>query len=91
MDISTMGATVGAITVIAYLIGMIAKLMPFVKDNHIPAIVGIAGGILGVAGMYIIPDFPAHDWINATSTGVLSGLAATGVNQLFKQMTTKSE
>lgn len=91
MDISTMGTTVAAITVIAYLIGMIAKTLPFVKNEFIPVIVGFFGGVLGIAGMYIIPDFPAQDWLNAMSTGILSGLASTGVNQVFKQLFTKSE
>lgn len=91
MDISTMGTTVAAITVIAYLIGMIAKAVPFIKNEFIPAIVGISGGILGIIGMYVIPDFPAQDLLNAMSTGILSGLASTGIDQLFKQLTTKSE
>lgn len=91
MDITTMGPTVAAITVLAYLVGMLAKALPFIDDKFIPVIVGVFGGILGVAGMYVIPDFPAQDWINATSTGVMSGLASTGVNQLIKQLSTKSE
>lgn len=91
MDISTLGPTVAAIVVITYLIGMLAKALPFIDDKFIPAIVGIAGGILGVVGMHVIPDFPAQDWLNAMSTGIMSGLASTGVNQLVKQMTTKSE
>lgn len=91
MDITTMGPTVMAITIITYLIGMIAKALPFVQDKFIPAIVGVFGGILGVVGMYIVPEFPANDLLNAVSTGILSGLASTGVNQLFKQMTAKSE
>lgn len=84
MDIMQMG-TVLAITVIAYLIGYAAKLIPQVKDEAIPAIVGVSGGILGVIGMYIIPDFPAHDIVNAMAVGIVSGLASTGVNQVWKQ------
>lgn len=91
MDITTMGTTVAAITVIAYLIGMIAKALPFVKDEFIPVIVGLAGGALGIVGMHVIPDFPAQDLLNAMSTGILSGLASTGVNQVIKQLFTKSE
>lgn len=53
MDISTMG-TVLAIVVITYLIGLGAKLCPKIKDNVIPVIVGVAGGILGAVGMYVI-------------------------------------
>lgn len=84
MDIMQMG-TVLAITVIAYLVGYAAKLIPQIKDEAIPVIVGLCGGILGVIGMYVIPDFPAHDIINAIAVGVVSGLASTGVNQVWKQ------
>lgn len=34
---------------------------------------------------YSMPDFPADDVINAVAVGMASGLAATGVNQLYKQ------
>lgn len=84
MDISQV-STVVAIVVITYLIGVAAKLFPKVKDNYIPVIVGIAGGILGVVGMYIIPDYPAQDVLNAIAVGIMSGLASTGVNQIYKQ------
>ena len=85
MDISQMG-TVLAIVVITYLIGLAAKQIPKVKDELIPVIVGIVGGILGVVGMYVIPDFPANDVLNAIAVGIVSGLASTGVNQMYKQI-----
>lgn len=85
MDISTMG-TVVAIVVICYLVGLMAKQIPQVKDEAIPVIVGVAGGILGVVGMYVIPDFPASDVLNAIAIGIVSGLASTGVNQAYKQL-----
>lgn len=78
--------TVMAIVVICYLIGYGAKLVPQIKDEAIPVIVGVVGGILGVIGMYAIPDFPAHDIMNAIAVGIVSGLASTGVNQVYKQM-----
>lgn len=84
MDISTMG-TVLAIVVITYLIGVAAKQIPKVKDGLIPVIVGVAGGILGVVGMYVMPDYPANDILNAIAIGIVSGLASTGVNQVWKQ------
>lgn len=71
--------------VITYLIGMAAKTIPQIKDDHIPVIVGFAGGILGIVGMYAMPDFPAHDILNAVAIGIVSGLASTGVNQAYKQ------
>ena len=85
MDFANMG-TVMAIVVICYLIGYGAKLVPQIKDEAIPVIVGVVGGILGVIGMYAIPDFPAHDIMNAIAVGIVSGLASTGVNQVYKQM-----
>ena len=33
-----------------------------------------------------MPNFPATDIINAIAVGIVSGLAATGANQIFKQM-----
>lgn len=85
MDITQMG-TVLAIVVITYLIGLVAKVIPGVKDELIPVIVGVSGGIIGVIGMYVIPDFPAQDLLNAIAVGIVSGLASTGVNQVYKQI-----
>lgn len=90
MDFTTMD-TVLAITVITYLIGEAAKAIPVVKNELIPIIVGICGGVLGVVGMYLIPEFPAQDVLNAIKVGIVSGLASTGVNQAFKQLFGKSE
>lgn len=85
MDITQIG-TVLAIVVITYLIGLTAKVIPGIKDELIPVIVGVSGGILGVIGMYVIPDFPAQDLLNAIAVGIVSGLASTGVNQVYKQI-----
>ena len=85
MDITQMG-TVLAIVVIAYLVGIGAKLVKVIPDEAIPVIVGIAGGVLGVVGMYVMPDFPANDILNAIAIGIVSGLASTGVNQVWKQV-----
>lgn len=79
-------STVIAIVVITYLIGYAAKQIPEVKDNIIPVIVGTIGGILGVIGMYVIPNFPANDILNAIAVGIVSGLSSTGVNQIYKQV-----
>ena len=79
-------STVVAIVVITYLIGLGATAIPQIKDNYIPIIVGIAGGILGVVGMHVIPNFPAADVLNAIAVGIVSGLSSTGVNQIYKQV-----
>ena len=84
MDMTQLG-TVVAIVVICYLIGEGVKLIPAITNGLIPVTVGICGGILGVIGMYVIPDFPANDVLNAVAVGIVSGLASTGVNQVYKQ------
>lgn len=79
-------ANVAAITVICYLAGLIAKALPL-DDRYIPIVCGVCGAVLGVAGLYLgLPDFPAHDPLTALAVGIVSGLAATGVNQAVKQL-----
>ena len=46
----------------------------------------MAGAVLGVAGMYVMPEFPAADPITAVAVGIVSGLAATGADQAVKQL-----
>lgn len=79
-------ASVAAITVICYLVGLIAKALPL-DDRYIPIVCGVCGAVLGVAGLYLgLPDFPAADPLTALAVGIVSGLAATGANQVFKQL-----
>lgn len=86
MDISIFGiAGVAAITVICYLIGQGVKASGL-DNKWIPVIVGACGGVLGVAGMFLMVDFPAGDVLTAAAVGIVSGLAATGVNQAGKQL-----
>ncbi|MBU5627692.1 phage holin family protein [Oscillibacter sp. MSJ-2] len=86
MDITSLGITgVAVITVICYLIGQAVKVTGL-DNKYIPVIVGTTGGILGVAGMFLMPDFPANDYMTAVAVGIVSGLAATGINQVVKQM-----
>lgn len=81
-------ATVVGITVICYLVGLGVKLSPL-DDKWIPLIVGIAGGVIGAVGMKIIPDYPAGNIIDAIAVGIASGLAATGLDQIGKQLIQK--
>ena len=83
-------AGVAAITVIAYVVGLIVKATPL-NDKWIPIICGVAGAGLGIVGMLTMPDFPANDYITAAAVGIVSGLAATGVDQVVKQMSAKDE
>lgn len=83
-----------AIVIICYLIGLGVKCVPNIKNDLIPVVVGLCGLILGVVAFYIqIPDFPASDILTAAAVGVVSGLSATGVNEikkLFGNSSTKS-
>jgi ribonucleotide monophosphatase NagD (HAD superfamily) len=88
MDITQMG-TVMAIVVITYLLGLGCKASKTISDEWIPVIVGVAGGVLGALGMVVMPDYPANDIMNAVAVGIVSGLASTGINQVYKQIKSK--
>ena len=83
-------AGVAAITVIVYIIGLAVKATN-IGNKWIPVICGIVGGALGVVGMMYMPDFPATDYITAAAVGIVSGLAATGADQVVKQMKKEGE
>lgn len=85
MEFIAGSAGVTAITVICYLIGQVVKVS-CLDNQWIPIIVGGCGGALGVAGMYVMADFPAQDVLTAVAVGIASGLAATGVDQIGKQL-----
>ena len=86
MDLSSLGITgVAVITVICFLVGQAVKVTGL-ANKYIPVIVGAAGGVLGVVGMLVMPDFPATDYLTAVAVGIVSGLAATGINQVYKQL-----
>jgi O-antigen/teichoic acid export membrane protein len=76
---------VAAITVICYLIIEILKTTRL-NRKWLPVISGLLGGALGVLAMYIMPSYPASDFLNAIAIGIVSGLAATGANQVGKQL-----
>lgn len=86
MSIDALGIVgVAAITVICYLVGIACKAAEL--DKYIPVIVGGVGAILGIVAFMIkMPDFPANDTITAIAVGIVSGLAATGINQVGKQL-----
>ena len=87
MDISSLGVGgVAVITVICFLVGQLVKATGL-DNKYIPVIVGVAGGALGVLGMFVMPEFPATDYMTAVAVGIVSGLAATGINQVYKQLT----
>lgn len=82
-------ATVLAITVLTYIVGAIVKATKL-DNKWIPIICGVFGAVVGVIAFYLgMPDFPANDVITAAAVGAASGFAATGVNQVGKQLSSK--
>ena len=73
-----------SIMIISYLAGEVLNAAKL-SDNWIPATVGIVGAVLGVVGMYVIPDCPASDIMSAISVGIVSSWSATGLDQTIRQ------
>mgnify|MGYP001194575545 CR=1 FL=1 len=74
------------IAVISYGVGVVVKSIPKINDDLIPAICIVCGAILGPVGYFVIPKFPATDVMSAIAVGIVSGLAATGANQIVKKI-----
>lgn len=74
-----------AIVVISYMITETFKM--FINKKYLPIVAGISGGCLGVLSFVLQIDImPADDIITAIAIGIISGLAATGSNQILKQL-----
>ena len=77
-----------AIVVISYMITETFKM--FINKQYLPIVAGISGGMLGVLSFVLQIDImPATDIISALAIGIISGLAATGSNQIIKQIKKK--
>lgn len=83
MDFGITG--VAAITVLCFLAAEGSKTFFGLSATKIPALCGIIGTALGVVGMYVMEGFPAQDVLTAAAVGAVSGLAATGAHQVYKQ------
>lgn len=80
------------IAAICYGIGIIWNVIfKSAKNEYIPAIVAVSGAILGAIGFYVIPNYPASDILTAIGIGMMSGLTATGVDQVVKQLSSKDD
>lgn len=83
-------AALPVITVIVFLVCEAVKAATL-EDKWIPVIAGFCGGVLGVVATFVMPEFPAKDPLTAVAIGIVSGLAATGAHQVYKQLTKKGE
>lgn len=87
MDISNLGiVAIPVITVIVFLVVEAVKATPL-DNKWLPVIAGAFGGALGVVAMFVMPEFPGADPLTAIAIGIVSGLAATGAHQIYKQLT----
>jgi hypothetical protein len=86
MNIADLGITsVAAVTVIVFLVCQAVKATKL-DNKWLPVIAGASGAVLGVIGMMTMPGYPATDYLTAAAVGIVSGLAATGINQAYKQL-----
>lgn len=87
MDFETLGIiAVPVITVICFLIAEAVKAVGL-DSKWIPIVCGAFGGVLGIVALKVMPEFPAVDVLTALAIGIVSGLAATGAHQIYKQLT----
>jgi hypothetical protein len=84
MDISA-AAGVSGVTAICYLMGLAVKLSPL-PDRWIPLCCGLLGAGLGLAALALMPGYPADNPIDAAALGIAAGLAATGWDQMGRQL-----
>lgn len=70
---------------ICYLVVALIRTTP-IKNEWLPIISGILGGILATLAFYALPEIVPDSSLGVTVFyGFFSGLAATGSNQVFKQ------
>lgn len=87
MDIGNLGiAAIPVISVIVFLAVEVVKATAL-DNKWLPVVAGGIGGILGVVAMFVMPEFPGKDILTAIAIGIVSGLAATGAHQIYKQFT----
>ena len=83
-------AAVPVITVIVFLIVEAVKATAL-NNKWLPVIAGFSGGALGIVASMVMPEYPAGDPLTAIAVGIVSGLAATGAHQIYKQFTKDQE
>lgn len=95
MDVSTITSAVSpsvSAVIISYLAGLGYKRWSKVNDKDIPFLCGLTGGVVGVIIYFVAPELlSATDPISAFVTGIISGFASTGINQLYKQNSSSGE
>lgn len=89
MEIMGIGS-VAAIVVICYLLAEACKATQLDR-KWLPVVCGALGGVLGAVAWCVMDAYPANDVLTAIAYGIVSGLSATGVNQIWKQLSGDKE
>lgn len=87
MDITEFAA-VPAITAIVYLAAYLIKTVSASEkaNRMLPPVCGIMGLILGMVCYFALPGYlSADNWVTAAAIGAMSGFAATGIDQIYRQ------
>lgn len=91
MNIENLGiAGIPVITVIVFLVVEAVKATAL-DNKWLPVIAGAFGAVLGIVAMFIMPEFPGKDYLTAMAIGIVSGLAATGAHQIYKQLSKSND
>jgi uncharacterized membrane protein YdfJ with MMPL/SSD domain len=87
-----------SVPVITAIVYGIIELYKYTVQNResfvrlIPVIATVLGAVLGIVAFYAVRDIIAADNVfTALLSGGASGAAATGTNQIFKQLSKKNE
>lgn len=86
MSMSGLGiASYAGIVAVCYVVGIFVNNTKYAsKWTNIACL--IAGALLGVIAYYTGVPIGAANWLDAMATGIASGLAATGVYELGKNV-----
>lgn len=80
-------SAVTSIVIICYLVGLGIKGTPYDNNNTIPLCCGLVGGFIGLMGfLFWRESYPYGEPITAFAVGVVSGLSATGLDQVQRQL-----
>jgi uncharacterized membrane protein len=93
MEFLTDFTAIPALVVICYLA---AEALKLIKDGvlktYLPVICGVLGAVLGIVCFVVYPDIiVANNIFEAIAIGIVSGLSATGINQVFKQLSNNAK
>ncbi len=87
VEIVTIPVIVAIVYAVMAVYGKLVADKAAVWTSLIPVWAGLLGTVLGVVAYYLVPEaMPADNVLMAVLLGLSSGLAATGADQVYKQI-----